>query len=310
MSKTRFGATLALLATLGLAAGCGSDDQQSADSDPSKGDLPAARDVIDRHITALGGADAILAQNVGTATGYVEYMGANSEASVTTIGASETARVTIMNLPGMGEVRSGIHGEHVWSFDPVNGAQLFDASESAMQREVSLPEAALRGERFVSSVETLGLSQVEGEPCYQVKVLWRSGRESVDCYSQASGLLIGTQVIQDTPMGKITIDTRFADYREFDGVKVAARTLQSVMGNAQLMMIESLDLTPPDPALVEPPAAVKALIEQRTIEAQNAAEPAADTDAGSSADADADADADPAASEAPDGPADSDDSGA
>jgi len=65
-------------------------------------------------------------------------------------------------------------------------------------------------------------------------------------------------------MGKVTIFTAYLEYAELGGVKLATRIMQTVMERSQLMVIESLDLSPPDPALLELPEPVKAALAART----------------------------------------------
>jgi hypothetical protein len=258
MQCVRHCAVLALLLVLSVTAAVAEDAPAEA------ADLPDARTIIDRHIAALGGPEAIQAQNVGTARGHIEFVGTDAQAPVLSLGLSATKRTTIITLPGMGEIRSGIDGDVVWSLDPQSGARILSAQDAAMQLETSLPEAALRDERFIEHAETVSLGQVEGQPCYRVRLTWKTGRESVDCYSTETGLLLGTSNFQESPMGKVTIFTAYLEYAELGGVKLATRIMQTVMERSQLMVIESLDLSPPDPALLELPEPVKAALAART----------------------------------------------
>ena len=248
-------ATALFLALCSLAA--------MAQDTPTEAPLPDARELIDRHVAALGGPDAIRAQNVGTAKGYIEFVGTDTRAPVLSLGLAANQRTTIITLTGMGEIRSGIDGDVVWALDPRSGVRILTPEEAVMQLETSLPEAALRDQRFIKHAETVSLGQVEGEACYRVALTWQSGRESVDCYSTESGLLLGSSNFQDSPMGKVTIFIAYLEYAELGGVKLATRIMQTVMERSQLMVIESLDLTPPDPALLELPEPVKAALAAR-----------------------------------------------
>jgi hypothetical protein len=221
--------------------------------------LPEARALIDRHIEAVGGAEAVRAAGVGTVKGRFEMPGAGVSGPLTVASGGPDRMATRVELAGIGEIRGGINGEVVWSMDPFTGPRLLEGMERAAQVESIHPDAALRADSFIASARTTGLVEMGGQSCYRVELKWRSGRETADCYSPDSGLLVATESVQVSPMGEVPVTTTLGEYKDMSGLKVATRSEQTVMGQAQVITLESLDRAEPDASLFEMPAPIKAL---------------------------------------------------
>ena len=115
----------------------------------------------------------------------------------------------------------------------------------------------------VASAETIEQTQMNGEACYKVKIVWKSGRETFDCYSVASGFLVASVGKQETPMGTIEITNLVSDYKDFGGQKIATRLTQQAMGAEQVLLIQNVEYDAAPDSLFEMPAAIKALVEKK-----------------------------------------------
>jgi hypothetical protein len=62
-----------------------------------------------------------------------------------------------------------------------------------------------------------------------------------------------------TPMGELPVTIVTSDYKDFDGVKVAARTVTKVMGQQQVMTIEKVEWNDAEADDFALPAEIKAL---------------------------------------------------
>lgn len=223
--------------------------------------LPDARSLVDRHVEAIGGREAIDRQTQGTLTGRFQMPAAGIDGEMVVAIAATDQIGTRIEMPGIGEIRSGINADLVWSVDPFSGPRILEGEERAFQLEQSNPKAILRDASLVTQLETVALAEFGGESCYRVRVVWHSGRESHDCYAVDSGLLIATESTQTSPMGEISVTSLMKDYRDFDGFKAASRTEQTVMGQQQIIRVDAYTSGAPDPALLELPAPIQALAE-------------------------------------------------
>lgn len=226
-------------------------------------DLPEARTLIDRHIEEIGGREAILAQTDATMTGTFSMPSAGMEGPLVVAARAPAERVTRITLPGMGEILSGYSREVTWSMDPFTGPRLIEGDELQAQVEQSEPGAILRDEEYIEAAETVGVEEINDQDCYRVRLEWKSGRETFDCYAVDSGLLIGMESTQPSPMGDVEALMVVDEYQEFDGVQVPTISRIEVMGQTQVLEIESIDFGTPDEALFERPAAIQGLIDQK-----------------------------------------------
>jgi hypothetical protein len=145
----------------------------------------------------------------------------------------------------------------------MQGPRIITGKELDAIREESSFGASSRQGPNVVSAETVEQTQMNGEACYKVKVVWKSGRETQDCYSVASGLLVASMGKQDSPMGSVEVTNLISDYKDFGGQKIATRLTQQLMGQEQVLIINTVDYDAADPASFEMPAAIKALAEKK-----------------------------------------------
>ncbi|MBA3343646.1 MAG: hypothetical protein H0T48_17655 [Gemmatimonadaceae bacterium] len=80
-----------------------------------------------------------------------------------------------------------------------------------------------------------------GQRCYLVKLTWKSGRETFDCFSASSGLIVGSRNVQQTAMGAIPVVTLLSEYKKFGDVMLPTRTVQQLMGQEQVMTISAVE---------------------------------------------------------------------
>ena len=168
-----------------------------------------------------------------------------------------------MNIPGMGQMNTGFDGTTGWSINPMQGPRLLEGKELEQIREDAGPAATLRGPDRVRSAETVELTTMGGKSCYKVRIVTLTGRESFDCYSPETGLLVGMTQRQDSPMGTVEVTTLFEDWKEFGGLKTATRLRQQMMGQEQILTIDRLEFDrPEDVKAVEVPEQIKPLVKK------------------------------------------------
>jgi hypothetical protein len=145
----------------------------------------------------------------------------------------------------------------------MQGPRILGGKELDQMKEESSFGASSRQGPNVASAETVEKTTMNGEACYKVKMVWKSGRETFDCYSVASGLLIASVAKQESPMGTVDVTNLISDYKDFGGQKVATRLTQQVMGQEQVLIINTVDYDAADASAFEMPAAIKALAEKK-----------------------------------------------
>jgi hypothetical protein len=225
--------------------------------------LPAAEEIIDRHVQAIGGRDAVLRHASSRVTGTFAMPAAGIEGTLVVLAARPNLNMTRVEIPGLGTILSGFDGEVGWSMDPNLGPRLLEGNELEATKEGSSQLAAVRDPSLFDVRETVERAEMNGQPCFKVRLVWKSGRESFDCYSIETGLLVGGLSRQDSPMGTIETVTLLDDYREVDGVRSATRIRQQVLGQEQVMILDTIEYDVVEPDAFTPPDPIRVLIEQR-----------------------------------------------
>jgi hypothetical protein len=147
-----------------------------------------------------------------------------------------------MDLPGMGQSRSGFNGTVGWTIDPMRGPAMMDAKQIADLKRDGNFRRDLDLMRNPGNAEVLGLVEFETRPCWQIKIATSTpdATPTNNFYDKETGLMAGMTMMAATPMGSIPVTLLTSDYKDFADVKLPARTTTKVMGQMQVMTIESV----------------------------------------------------------------------
>jgi hypothetical protein len=225
--------------------------------------LPVGRAIIERYVQAIGGRDAVMRHKSIRYVGNFEMPAAGMKGNLTLVQAAPNKMAMTVELPGMGQMVSGYDGTVGWSINPMQGPRVLEGKELEQLREDAGPAAMLRSSDRIRSAETVELTTMGGQACYKVKITYNSGRESFDCYSPETGLLVGMTQTQESPMGSVQVTTLFDDWKEFGGLKTATKLRQQMLGQEQILTIDRLEFDRPDDTkAVEVPEQIKPLVKR------------------------------------------------
>jgi hypothetical protein len=141
---------------------------------------------------------------------------------------------------------------------------VLEGKELDQLREDAGPSALLRSPDRIRAAETMELTTMDGQACYKVRITYNSGRESFDCYSPETGLLVGMVSRQESPIGSVEVMTLFGEWKEFGGLKTATRMRQQMMGQEQILTIDRVEFNRPEDAkAVEVPEQIKPLVKPK-----------------------------------------------
>ena len=225
--------------------------------------LPPAQQIIDRYVAAIGGRDAILRHSSYRATGAFEMPAAGIRGDLELAHAKPNKMAMKVTIPGLGEIVSGYDGTVGWSVNPMQGPRLLEGKELEQMSSEAEFGNWLRAGSNITSRETVERTEIAGRPCYKVRIVWKSGRESFDCYSTETGLLVAMVSKQESPMGTVEVTSLVDDYKQFGDVKLATRTRMQMMGQEQVMTITAVEFDAVPPSAFERPAAIQALVKQK-----------------------------------------------
>lgn len=188
-----------------------------------------------------------------------EIAAVGMRAEMTVHQAVPNQSLTIVTIPGMGEMRQGSDGTTVWSSDPMGGPRILTGTEAAPIADGANVDFMRRSRASFTSVEPAGEGEFDGEKCMRLKLVWKSGRTTTECYSTTSGLVIETAGKQVTPQGELDTSTRMYDYKPVGGILMPHRVVMSMMGIQQVVTLVEVTAGEQDPTLFALPPAIRAL---------------------------------------------------
>jgi len=194
--------------------------------------LPPAATLVAKYSDAVGGAAMLKAPQI-TSKGSLMMAAAGINATFEMVQIQPSKMRMVTTIPGVGEILVGYDGTNAWSVDPMQGPRVLAGKEKTEIQEEADPRASVRSMELIEKAETVADTTMGTERCYLVKLNWKSGRETFDCYSPATGLLVGSKSVQSTAMGEIPVATIYSDYKKFGDFMMPTKMVQSLMGQEQ-----------------------------------------------------------------------------
>jgi len=222
-------------------------------------ELPSARELVDRHVKAIGGRDAILAHKSMHATGTLTVSASGITAPVDLYGAAPDRVLLRSSIPGIGEVVDAYDGTHAWSINPMTGPTLKTGKEFEQTKLDADFYSELRDPKKYT-LKTVEKTAFDGRDCYKVSVKRTDGSEDFDFYDVATGLRAGSINTRETPMGPLTVSNIEGGYKKFGSLTQATTLKQTMMGIEQTIALTSVEYDNVDLSVFDPPAVIKALI--------------------------------------------------
>jgi len=223
--------------------------------------LPTAASLVAKYAAAVGGPAYLSAKSIVTKGAMsMPAAGINAQFQMTQLTPNLMQMIT--TIPGMGEVQVGFDGTNAWAMDPMQGPRVLSGGELEQMKDEADRRSNVRSAELFTAMETVKDTTMNSERCYLVKLNWKSGRETYDCYSAATGMLVASRSVQKTAMGEIPVLTLFSDFKKFGGVTVPTKTVQELMGQQQILTIASVEFGDGAGIAITPPAAVAALIKK------------------------------------------------
>ncbi len=105
---------------------------------------------------------------------------------------------------------------------PVDGAN----KEQALFEGAIVPELNIAA--FKVKTTLTAIENVNGQEAYVVEYVLPGGNKTLHYFDKASGLKVKSTKEADTPQGKVSIPTEYADYKEAGGVKIPHTITQSM----------------------------------------------------------------------------------
>lgn len=222
--------------------------------------LPTGRDIVSRHVAALGGAAAFKSVRSVHARGRFEVRDRGLTGEFELFTARPNRMLYRVTLPGIGVIENGFDGKVAWTLSPISGPELLEGRPLDEAAEDAWFDAPLYEPDRVRSLEAVERTEFDGRSAFKVRVVLKSALERVEYFDVATGLQIGSESTRATPQGLVPTTNILRDYRLFGDVKQATTFLQRALGFEQVVSLTSVeyDLVPDSTFAL--PAPVAALV--------------------------------------------------
>jgi outer membrane lipoprotein-sorting protein len=190
-----------------------------------------ADEVIEKHLTALGGREALGKITSRTMTGTIALSTPAGEVTGTiqVFGKAPNKTRSLIKVDlsqfGIGElvVDQRFDGTAGYVLDSMNGNRDITGNQLDNMRNAVFPTPFLTYKEHGSKVELLGKEKVGDRDAYVLQVTPKSGSSSKQYFDAETYMLLKTLTTVNVPqLGRDVEQTgEFADYRAVDGVKLA-----------------------------------------------------------------------------------------
>jgi hypothetical protein len=222
--------------------------------------LPQARSIIDKHLKAIGGREALLAQTSTHSIGTVTLPGPGITGKVETFHSKPNKFLQRMSIPGVGDFEEGFDGTVAWSLSPMMGPMILEGKQLEQRRfDMDFFEELKAPDRY-SSITTVEKTTFEGRPAYTIKLVKKNGEEDIEYYDAETGFRVGAKATRESPMGAIQATTAWTDYKQFGPLMQPVTMKVSMMSVQMVMTIQSYEFGRVDPSVFAVPAQIKAIV--------------------------------------------------
>jgi hypothetical protein len=180
---------------------------------------PSVDDILARYVTALGGRSAISKFTTRTSKGTLELVGVTTDGTAESYARAPNKYLSIINIPGYGEIRRGFDGQAGWVSGPDTGIQSLAGQDLTSTRRDADFYQSLDVKKLYPQMTFKGKEDVGAWPTFVVEANSGDGTVRRMYFDVSSGLLIRNVEETDTPQGRDIVESFLEDYREVEGVK-------------------------------------------------------------------------------------------
>jgi len=229
---------------------------------PAKADtaLPAAQTIIDRHIAAIGGREAIKSLDSVAMKGSLTVPANGMSCTIEVFAARPNKTLVKSTLGGLGEILEGFDGTVGWSKSAMTGPMLATGDELAQKAFDAHFDGTLGIASRYESIKTVEKTTFEGKPVYKVALTRKGGGDDIDFYDVETGLKAGGIIERKNPMGTIAVTVALSEYKKFGDLLQPTVLKQRMTGVEMITTFTSVEYNSVDPSVFDLPAEIKALV--------------------------------------------------
>jgi zinc protease len=182
--------------------------------------MPSADQIIDDYVKASGGKAAIEKLTSREAKGTFEVPALGASGNLEAFAKAPNKILTIITIPAFGTIQHGSDGTVAWEENPQVGMRELSGAELEATKRHSDFHRIIHLKDLYPKRTLKGIEKVGNQEAYLVELTPSEGSSEKMYFDTESRLLIRHDLEREGPQGKVTIETRFEDFRDVDGVKL------------------------------------------------------------------------------------------
>jgi hypothetical protein len=222
--------------------------------------LPTGRELVQRHVAAIGGEAAFKSIKSMRLKGRFEISGQNITAEFEELAVRPDKLLMRADIAGVGHTEQGFDGKIAWTIDPQTGPRLLKDRERDEARADADFDGPLHLPQHVTALSTAGRVEFDGHQAFKVNVVLSTGVEQDEYFDAQSGLEIGWEARRATPLGIVPMTAFLRDYKKFGPIMQPTTLVQKALFIEQILHVTSVEYDVVPPNEFELPPAIKALV--------------------------------------------------
>ena len=213
--------------------------------------MPAAETIVDKYIQALGGAEKLNSLTSISATGKSTFFGSfGGEGDVQYYARAPDQRATIISYkdaPGRGDSTRVYNGRQGWMRTPLSilGEYELAGSELAGARAEALLAFPGQIKKVFTNFRTGVPSEINGKEVNAVQADGPEGIVVTLYFDSQTGLLARMVRMGRSPIGRISTQVDYDDYRDVNGVKIPYKWTSAWLDGRDLFELRGVQLNVP-----------------------------------------------------------------
>lgn len=217
---------LGIFACLFLTSG-GFAQEKAKPAPEAKKPSITAEEILEKGVAASGGRERREKITSSVIKGKITASAQKLEGLIEVYSKAPNKKLTVMSLPGIGEVKNGFDGQVGWSQNPAQGVRELEGAQLASAKRDAVFNSDLKWKENYVKVEMTGMEKAGDREFYVVRVTPREGPARTVYYDSQTLLADHAESVVETPQGAMTVKTYISDYRDVDGVKAPFEMRQS-----------------------------------------------------------------------------------
>lgn len=223
-------------------------------------DLPSGRELVSRHIAAIGGEAAFKAVKSMRQRGKLEISAQGISGEFMVLQARPAKLLQRLTVPAMGQLEQGYDGTVGWSIDPQSGPALIAGRELTEISEDAWFDGPLHPASHFRELTTLERTEFDKRPAYKVKAVFASGLEQIEYFDAETSLELGWEASRATPNGILPTVAKFREYKRFGALKLPSVVVMRQLGADQTMRLVTCEYNVVPSNAFDLPKPIKALL--------------------------------------------------